>query len=100
LIQSDSPTKKKDFEAIVDKAIKEDEDGEIRSDTLKAAYDLVKVVRAKLAAQPLEGAKARDEASRFVKTLAGLVRLLERPDTTDAFNREGARKPMRTCQRS
>ena len=41
---------------------------------------------AKLAAEPLEGAKARDETSRFLKTIAGLVRLLERPDTTDAFN--------------
>ena len=71
---------------IVDKAIKEDEDGDISSDTLKAAHDLVDVLRAKLAAEPLEGAKARDEASRFIKTLAGLVRLLERPDTTDAFN--------------
>ena len=77
---------KKDFEAIVDKAIMEDEDGDIRSDTLKAAHDLVSVLRAKLAAEPLEGAKARDDATRFIKTLAGLVRLLERPDTTDAFN--------------
>ena len=31
---------KKTFEAIVDKAIKEDEEGEVSSDTLKSAYDL------------------------------------------------------------
>jgi hypothetical protein len=77
---------KKDFEAIVDKAIKEDEEGDIKSETLKAAHDLVTALRAKLAATPLDGAKARDEASSFIKTLAGLVRLLERPDTTEAFN--------------
>jgi hypothetical protein len=30
--------------------------------------------------------KAREEAAKFLKTLAGLIRLLERADTTDAFN--------------
>ena len=30
--------------------------------------------------------KSRDDATRFLKTLAGLIRLLEKPDTTDAFN--------------
>ena len=30
--------------------------------------------------------RAREEATRFLKTFAGLVRLLERPDTTEAFN--------------
>ena len=77
---------KKDFETIVDKAIKEDEEGEVSSDTLKAGHDLANVLRAKLMAEPLEGAKARDDASRFLKTFAGLVRLLEKPDTTDALN--------------
>jgi hypothetical protein len=77
---------KKTFEAIVDKAIKEDEEGEVSSDTLKSAYNLVNGLRAKLAAEPLEGVKAREDAARFLKTLAGLVRLLERADTTDAFN--------------
>jgi len=77
---------KRDFEFIVDRAIKEDAEGEISSDTLKMGHDLANVLRGKLAAQPLEGTKAREEASRFVKTFAGLVRLLEKPDTTDAFN--------------
>jgi hypothetical protein len=74
------------FETIVDRAIKEDEEGEISSDTLKAAYNLVNRLRAKLTAEPLEGVRAREDANRFLKTLAGLVRLLERPDMTDAFN--------------
>ncbi len=77
---------KKDFESIVDRAIKEDEEGEISSDTLKNAHALVSVIRGKLAAEPLEEAKARDDATKFVKTLAGVIRLLERPDTTEAFN--------------
>ena len=49
-------------------------------------HRLVNDRRAKLAAEPLEGLKAREEATKFLKTLAGLVRLLERADTTDAFN--------------
>jgi hypothetical protein len=77
---------KKAFEVIVDQAIKEDEAGEVTSDTLKSAHNLVNGLRAKLAAEPLEGVKARDDASKFLKTLAGLIRLLERADTTDAFN--------------
>ena len=77
---------KKDFELILDRAIKEDEEGDVSSDTLKLGHALVSVLRGKLAAMPLEGAKAQDEASRFIKTIAGLVRLLERPDTTEAFN--------------
>ena len=77
---------KRAFEAIVEQATKEDEDGEVSSDTLKSAHNLVNGLRAKLAAEPLEGVKAREDATRFLKTLAGLVRLLERPDTTEAFN--------------
>ena len=77
---------KQDFELIVDRAIKEDDEGDISSDTLKLAHSLVTVLRGQLADMPLESAKARDEASAFIKTLAGLVRLLERPDTTEAFN--------------
>jgi hypothetical protein len=77
---------KKTFEVIVDQAIKEDEEGEVTSDTLKTAYTFVNRLRANLAAQPLEGNRAREEANKFVKTLAGLIRLLERVDTTEAFN--------------
>ena len=77
---------KKVFEELVDKAVKEDDEGDISADTLKQGHDFVNGLRAKLAAAPLEGTKAREDASRFVKTFAGLVRLLERPDTTEAFN--------------
>ena len=77
---------KKAFEAIVDKAIKEDEDGDVSPETLKAGHDLINGLRASSRPQPLEGTKARDDATRFLKTFAGLIRLLERPDTTEAFN--------------
>jgi hypothetical protein len=74
------------FEDIVDQAVKEDEEGDISADTLKKFHDLVTGLRAKLAAAPLEGTKANQDASRFLKTVAGLVRMLERPDTSEAFN--------------
>jgi hypothetical protein len=77
---------KKVFEELVDKAMKEDDEGDISPATLKAGHDFINGLRDKLAANPLEGTKAREDASRFVKTFAGLVRLLERPDTTEAFN--------------
>jgi hypothetical protein len=77
---------RKEFDDIVDKALKEDEEGDISSDTLNRAHELVQHLRAKLAATPLAGVAASQEATRFLKTLAGLVRMLERPDTSEAFN--------------
>jgi hypothetical protein len=74
------------FEEIVVKAIKEDEEGEVSAATLKSAHALVDGLRAKLAAEPLQGVKEREDATKFLKTLAGLIRLLERADTTEAFN--------------
>ena len=53
---------------------------------MTAGHNLAESLRAKLAAEPLAGVKAREDATRFLKTFAGLVRLLERPDTTAAFN--------------
>jgi hypothetical protein len=77
---------KRVFEEIADKARKEDEEGEIAPDTLKKAHDLVNSLRGKLADQPLDTVKANQEATRFVKTLSGLVRMLEKPDTKAALD--------------
>jgi hypothetical protein len=74
------------FEEVADKARKEDEEGDISSDTLKKAHTLVSSLRAKLESMPLEDVKANQEASKFVKTLAGLVKMLEKPDTKEAFD--------------
>ena len=76
---------KRTFEAIVDRAIREDEEGEVSADTLKFGSQPRQWSAARLAAEPLEGVKPREDANRFIKTLAGLVRLLERPDTTDGI---------------
>jgi hypothetical protein len=77
---------KKAFEEIVDRAVKEDEEGDISADTLKQAHELISHLRSKLAAQPLEPGAATQEALKFFKTVAGLIRMLERPDTSEAFN--------------
>ncbi len=77
---------KKRFEEIAEKAPKEDEEGEISSETLRKAHELVDDLQAKLAAQPLSGVKEQQEATRFVKTLAGLVRMLEKPNTKAALD--------------
>ena len=53
---------------------------------LKKAHDLVNSLQGKLAAQPLDNVKANQEASRFVKTLAGLVRMMEKPDIKAAID--------------
>jgi hypothetical protein len=76
---------RKVFEEIVDRAEQEDEEGDISADTLKRAHELVRGLRDQLVAMPLQSAKAQQDASRFLKTLAGLVRMLERPDTNEAF---------------
>jgi hypothetical protein len=43
-------------------------------------------LQSKLAAQPLGGVREQQEALRFVKTLSGLVRMLEKPDTKAALD--------------
>jgi hypothetical protein len=77
---------KKTFEEIAEKAPKEDEVGDISPDTLKKAHDLVNSLKAKLAAEPLATVPENQEANRFVKTLSGLVRMLEKPDTKQALD--------------
>ncbi len=77
---------RKAFEEIVEQAEREDEEGDISPETLKRAHELVQGLRAKLVATPLEGTAANQEATRFLKTVGGLVRMLERPDTSTAFN--------------
>ena len=72
---------KKEFDAISEQARKEDEDGEISPDTISRAKALIARMRAKLAQEPLAVPKDNLAAERFLKTAAGLVKLLEKPDT-------------------
>ena len=77
---------KKLFEEVAEQARKEDEDGDISPETLAKAHALVSSLRAKLEASPLADSRDNQAALRFVKTLAGLVRLLEKPDTREALD--------------
>jgi len=77
---------KKQFEDIAEQARKEDEDGDISPQTLTKAHSLVTTLRVKLESSPLADSRDNQAALRFVKTLAGLVRLLEKPDTREALD--------------
>ncbi len=77
---------KKEFEEVAEQARKEDEDGDISPVTIKRAKDLVARLRGKLAQDPLPDPKDNNSAERFVKTLAGLVKLLEKPDTREVLD--------------
>lgn len=77
---------KKAFEEIAEQARKEDEDGEISPQTINRAKALVATLRSKLAESPLPDSRDNLAAGRFVKTLAGLVRLLEKPDTKEVLD--------------
>lgn len=69
------------FEQVAEQARREDEDGEISPQTITKAKALVARLRSKLAGEPLGDPKDNLAAERFLKTLAGLVKLLEKPDT-------------------
>jgi len=77
---------KKLFEDVVEQARKEDEDGDISPETLTRAHTLVSNLRAELEARPLADSRDNQAALRFTKTLAGLIRLLEKPDTREALD--------------
>jgi hypothetical protein len=77
---------KKEFEEVAEQARKEDEDGEISPETIARAKTLVARLRGKLAQEPLPDSRDNLAAQRFVKTLAGLVKLLEKPDTKEVLD--------------
>ena len=77
---------KKAFEEIAEQARKEDEDGDIAPQTINKAKGLVATIRSKLEEIPLTDTRDNQAALRFVKTLAGLVRLLEKPDTREVLD--------------
>jgi hypothetical protein len=77
---------KRNFEEIAAQARKEDEDGEISTETITRANDLIASIRTKLDREPLADSRENLAAQRFVKTLAGLVRLLAKPDTREVLD--------------
>jgi hypothetical protein len=77
---------KKEFEAIAEQAKREDEEGDISPQTIDKANALVARLRGKLAQEPLADSRDNQTALRFVKTLAGLVKLLSKPDTKEVLD--------------
>jgi hypothetical protein len=77
---------KREFEEVAEQARKEDEDGEISPQTIRRANALVAIMRSKLAEQPLADSRDDLAAQRFLKTVAGLVKLLEKPDTREVLD--------------
>jgi hypothetical protein len=77
---------KREFEDVAEQARKEDEDGEISPQTIRRANALVATLRSKLAEQPLADSRDDLAAQRFLKTVAGLVKLLEKPDTKEVLD--------------
>ena len=77
---------KREFEDVAEQARKEDEDGEISPQTIRRANNLVAILRSKLAEQPLADSRDDLAAQRFLKTVAGLVKLLEKPDTKEVLD--------------
>ncbi len=77
---------KKTFDEVVDQARKEDEEGDISAATLGKAHALVTGLRSKLETMPIADPVENQAALNFVKTLAGLVRLLEQPDTKQVID--------------
>jgi len=72
---------KKKFEEIVDQARKEDEEGDISPETIEKAHALVASLKSKLETMPIADPAENQAAINFVKTLGGLIHLLEQPDT-------------------
>lgn len=77
---------KKMFEEVVEQARKEDEVGEISQETLSRANDLIADLRMKLDGHPLADTADNLRAIKFVKSLAGLVRLLGKNDTRQVLD--------------
>jgi len=72
---------KKTFEEVVDQARKEDEEGDISAETLEKAHSLIGSLKSKLQTMPIADPAENQAALNFVKTLGGLIHLLEQPDT-------------------
>jgi hypothetical protein len=77
---------KKNFEEIVDRARKEDEEGDISPETIAKAHALISSLRSKLETMPIADPAENQAALNFVKTLGGLIHLLEQPDTKQVID--------------
>jgi len=67
------------FDRLIRQAREESLDGEVTAETLTKIRELLADLKKALSESPLEG-QAETEALKFIKTVAALVRLLEKPD--------------------
>jgi hypothetical protein len=63
----------------IDKALEEDMNGEISRQTLQKVQDILSRLRTKLNANPPADKAQYAEATQYLKTLAGMTRLLQKP---------------------
>jgi hypothetical protein len=71
---------RKAYAEAVDRALAEDREGEISPQTLQAVNDALARLRAKLEANPPADRTQLAEARNHLRTLAGMTRMLQRPD--------------------
>lgn len=74
------------YQAAVAQALKEDEEGQISGPTLASVTVAVDRLRAKLQANPPIDRTQLVEAQNYVRTLAGMSRMLQRPQTERALS--------------
>jgi hypothetical protein len=71
---------RKAYSDAIDKALKEDEQGDLSPDTLKHVRDTLATLRTKLKANPPADKIQLAEADSYLRTLLGMSRMLEKPD--------------------
>ncbi len=72
---------RKEFETVVEEAREDSlDDGQVTPETLAKMRGFVSRLQQKLAAMPLDDRAENQEAVKFVKTVAALTRMLEKPD--------------------
>jgi hypothetical protein len=77
---------KKAFDDVVARGRREDEEGDISPRTIQEAKNVVKNLRAKLAARPLSDESDQRAAMKFINAFTALVGLLDKPDTRQALS--------------
>lgn len=71
---------RKAYSAAIDKALEEDHEGDISPEALGAVRESLAGLRAKLKANPPIEKAENAEAERYIRTLVGMTRMLERPE--------------------
>jgi hypothetical protein len=76
---------KKNFDEIVKRIRKEDEEGDVSPKTIRQARELIKNLKDKLAMQPLQDEDDQAAVTKFLNASTALVGLLEKPDIRAAL---------------